>query len=332
MKNRYVVLVGFLFGVGLALGEDVGQVEMLRLIADGMESNIERIQTWKGSAECHFFSDTKTATEASIYDANELIHFVLDQNLNSIRCQRNIIKGMQERGSAIRTVDGDCGMFIVKDKIGYSMSEYMDGAKYAAEPRFMFIRPHKDIPQTLCGWAAFNPRVIIVEELWEKGRLPKRLSYLYSNPSARSSCNIAINRDGEKVFIGMSTQDTYMGKFGNITDSYVFDMAKSCNIIEYKHVDAIMKKNWRVDYAKFKDIFVPISIEYSYEYTSADPGGVKLIEKAQVALKTEMLNEPVDAGEFAIEKMPIRAGDQVIDHMQGGIQYEWKDTAANKIP
>jgi hypothetical protein len=136
-----------------------------------------------------------------------------------------------------------------------------------------------------------------------------------------------VTKSGDLITVQVAGPDTNLGGFGWMEDRYVFDTSKGFNMVDFKSTNAIQKKNWQVDYAKFKDVFLPIFIKYSSEYDDTAAGGVKLTFRAEATIKTKMLNEPVDQSEFALDKIGLRPGDTVVDKIQGDIRHEWKEKA-----
>lgn len=309
------------------LGSVSGPVELLPVIADALENNLEKIRTWRGSAEYesyHFVDLGKDnyLNMAIDYEESSKITFYVDQDKNFIRNSSVTVRTEKQHNPESLSSVSRTESVLDKDKIYLVFFPFQEDPN-TSEPRRLMIMNHEEgaIVQVWIGSVVFNPRGILQEMI---SVLPQRFRSIYQSISEGtyqpSFGEVAVSREGDLITVYLALKDVN-GTFGLIEEWYVFDTSIGFNMVSCKMTNALQKETWQVSYELFKDVYLPTAITYFRE----DHVNGKKIFKSNITIKTETLNEPAEESELVISpgKMGLRKGDYIVDYTKGGLHYPW---------
>jgi|GEM_PF-1687645 hypothetical protein len=326
--RKYRIAAGiYLICIGLVYGTVSGPVELLPVIADALENNLEKIRTWRGSAEyeSYHFVDLGKDNYSNIvidYEESSKITFYVNQDKNFIRNSSVTVLTAKQHNLESLSFVSRAESVLDKDKIYLVFFPFQEDPN-TSEPRRLMIMNHEEdaIVKQWMGSLVFNPRGILQQMI---SVLPQRFRSTYRSISEGtyqpSFGEVAVSREGDLITVYLALKDVN-GTFGLIEEWYVFDTSIGFNMVSCKMTNALQKETWQVSYELFKDVYLPTAITYFRE----DHANGKKIFKSNITIKTEMLNEPAEESELIISpgKMGLRKGDYIVDHTKGGLRYPW---------
>jgi hypothetical protein len=308
-----------------------GDTELLKLIADGYEVNLEKLRTWKGSAivsSSKIFGEWSDERHPSNYKQESTYesNFLIDRELNANRWNSQTIKeNVEEKGKVIKK-EQMCFGGIAKGEYDYRL-DFSKLKEFEDRPRTLLIRNKEIMPQNFLS-DTFNPVYAIEKEIGRSSKMANKLRF-YSENVNKTKTNGFITREGDIVKLETRYIGDKYNEFGEVVTQYVFDLSKGCNILEFSTINAQNENHWKLDYEKKSDVFVVKKISVTYKNKRP---GFDFTTTKEATLTTEMVNEPIDSTEFEFDKIGLRPGDYILDHMAGGIKYQWlKNNVADEF-
>ena len=242
-----------------AMGQIDGDVQLLGQIADGIESNLKKIQSWEGTAA---FSSKRTRKKDQILvetQKDETIWFLLSKELDSVHCLRTTIKGTQNIAGSIIELDNHKFRGIVNGSEGYREDFYAEGNPDASIPRRILLIPEKLLIQRIEG-QFFNP-LEILKQIFRYPHLLESYRMFANHPQTEPyRGTLKIVHEGSLIKVYNSRDDLDLETF------YVFDTLSGFNVVEATRKWNQNTRNWKVNYTKFQDVYLPESIKYSHSY------------------------------------------------------------------
>jgi len=322
--RKYRIAAGiYLICIGLVYGTVSGPVELLPVIADALENNLEKIRTWRGSAEYTYSIEINMEDDQLLHEkGKESIDFLLDleheyyKNAGVFTAHEQWINELPKVKRASWREEA-----VVVGKTLYWLLPFSEDPNAAQAPRTLLIKRHESNYRGVKG-EFFNPHAVIkgmVDDLPSqfRGRY-ERFSKNLADPLLRE---IHVSRENDRITVYLAWADTNEGIFGLTEETHIFDASKAFALIESRMKNALQEEIWQVSYTVFKGISLPIKISY---YSEDRATGYSKTE-SEVTIRTEMLNEVLEENERSITlcKMGLRKGDYIVDHTKGGLRYPW---------
>lgn len=308
-------------------GSVSGPVDLLPVIADGLETNLEKIRTWKGSAEWNYYilAELDDCILAELDDGRVIQNeetskrtFWIDQNQMIFRNSSKIIRTNENQPETAPSVYR-LESAMEKDKTYFTLFQEDPND---ISPRRLMIMKNEGVEniRRWTGGFVLNPRGILQQMIFNLPRRFREKYRLISEGTYKPSYGeVSVSREGDliTVYLSLAADDT----FGLLENHCVFDASIGFNMVSYKRTNALQKETWQVSYMPVKDVFLPTAITYFSE----DQINQEKMSKSSITIKTEILNEPLEESELSVSlsQMGMRKGDYIVDHTKGGIVYAW---------
>jgi len=300
-----------------------GDTELLKLIADGYEVNLEQLRTWKGNASINsskVFGEWSDERRPSNYK-QELKYeseFLIDRELDAARWKCQTTEDIIEEKGEVTQKDPTYFNGITKGESDYRIN-FSEIDKVENLPRTLVIRKKEIMPQNFLS-DTFNPIYAIEKEIGRSSKMANKLRF-YAENANKTKTDGSVTRKGDIVTFETRYRGDEYDDYGEVVTRYVFDLSKGCNILEFSNISAINERHWKLDYENKSDVFVVKKISETYKNKRH---GFDFTTTKEAVLATEMVNEPIDSTEFEYDKIGLRPGDYILDHIAGGIQYQWQ--------
>lgn len=320
--NHYRRVAGWLIALVLIWaqplhGEIVGDIELLKLVADGYEVSTDRFRTLKGQANVSCFVNGHLKKKIRRdYTWQEKSEFLIDRGTESGRWKWEKVNQKDVRDGKAVTLMPSLGTGMVKGSYAYDLT-FPDKPDHK---RSLAVIQDKDFPRHFQS-PVMDPVYILTEEVNHDG-IVDSLRFFYdhaANFAHNNKHKLTISNDNNIVHVVYERNDVDEGKHS--IKRFAFDLSKNCHLIEkYESFDEI-ECHYKFSYKMVDDVYVlkTASKEYHGKYRD-----FPYISKRNIVVETEMVNEPIDPEEFTLEKIGMRPGDMVFDRIAGGISYIWK--------
>ncbi len=308
-------IVGFLaVSAQPAFAQVEGDIELLKLIANGFEANFKKIRTWKGTA---YIKGSHTAIPIVGCGAREWERqneFLIDRDLGAVRWHYHTVKATEQKEGKMVEAEPDSGSGMIKGEIDYRLTI----PEKESWKRSLLIIPKGQLPRNIES-NLFDPVFILESEIYpDKGLsgLTEWLMWYYDNATNVKLSDVTVKREGDIVTFQAGSK---INEGAEVINRFVFDLSKGCLPVECLYLGPTIS-HWECDYEKAADVFVLKKVSYTYEDKHPEQ---KYTSKVEAMLTNEMVNEPVDHNEFELGKIGMRPGDMVNDKVAGGISYIW---------
>jgi len=310
---KYIMCVLFVVIIASPLLAIEGDVELLKLIADGYETNWEKIRTWGGSAVVEI-SEVDEKTEKSAQNGwkrHNQAEFLVDRNLGATRWINRIEDITYNQGKEEQRKPFDYSGMVKSNKGCQMIYDSTDKQRI----RTMEILPPADIIRNE-GSFIFDPQYI-----WEHiYPVLQQLRFCYENANDPNlSSGHTIVRQGNIVTFELKVHSEVPGQ--DNFNRLVFDLSKGCNLVELVALCPVNEVRWKLDYEQIGNVFVVKEMSKSYKDKRQ---GNERYNQMKVTLNNKIVNKPVDSAEFEFDKIGLRPGDNILDRMVGELVYPWR--------
>jgi hypothetical protein len=128
-----------------------------------------------------------------------------------------------------------------------------------------------------------------------------------------SDCTLKVNRDADLVIFETRGE--------NVLNRFVFDLSKGGSPIKVLIESSVGTQTREWTYEQRGDVWIPKSFTYTSQWSGPQSdGSTKLLRK--VTFTENILNRPVAATEFSLDKLGLKVGDLVSDHKLG-MRYQY---------
>jgi hypothetical protein len=272
---------------------------VLRLADAAREANLARLLSWQGKAriERTFYLKTGEVESRSVAAAS----FVFDRWQQATRWER-VVQEFRERK--------DGKLVAVPDECRTTTAMRRDGARFrfthpGKPASWLSIRPTEKTPVVKPGLEHdFDPMWLFTVHGWSLHDLMVRLCWTQQNPGPGAGRE---KREGN--LITWSAGGTW------VRNIFVFDLAQGGNVIHYHEGDGMIAVDHVWTYRQFGEVWVPESYRSEKRYGGRGKEWLRSVEA--VTLVESRLNVRLPASEFAVERMGVRVGTQVVDDVAG---------------
>jgi hypothetical protein len=298
-----------------------GDPELLRLVADGYEANLERLRTWRGTAIRRVERAPSQSSDGNMplgfkEEIAEQLKFVADRDKDAALWYGTLLKPvLQSSESKPRSSRVNSGMN--KGNYHYQMDAMREPESDPRTKRIL-LAYSKDAVSHGLQVEEFDPVWVLVQDLGASGTMGEALrscaQSIENKTPAPEGAGYKLERKGDVVTIEIYGPS----EGGGISrSSYVFDLSRGCSLVGQHNIDSHSEHHWELAYEEHNGVFVPTEIS---RLTRNKDGALR----HHIVFTTQMVNEPVSESEFSYEALGLRPGDYVVDHMLGGLKYQWK--------
>lgn len=297
-----------------------GDLELLKLVANGYKANLSKLATWQGKAIV-FVDFCDTANNNPLFKTvrrKSSVEFIFDAERDAVRWYWNKLEGQVTRKKDMQPVTEKPYFTsgIVKEKTLYRLFPVPPTPE--RPPGNVIIKP---VLSPIQGWNdEFHPMFYFqsIEGDWYE-----RLMFYYEEANSTSIGNGRVWRKANTVF--------FETLFSNITPAiityYEFDLSKGCCITKYvrkrksdPNVDPSMSQvSWDYDYKEVDGVFVPKDITFSQVNSDGSEKTTRVIQFVQ-----NITNKPIEAEEFSLAKLRLIPGDRV-QNSATSVIYKYND-------
>lgn len=311
----------YLFGIVISMihayplfAEMKGDIELLRLIADGYEANLEKLSTWKGKVNVKGFHTPIPSTDWGERRWESENDFLLDRDQEAIRWHGKTVKGTQILEGKESQLPQSVHSGMIKSKYDFRLT-FPDNEKGR---RNLLIVPSGKWPRNFES-NVFDPVHILTKEIYPGLLEQLRGYYKLQSEGNLTFSNGSVTRQGDMVTI--ETDNERGGDVGRIITRFVFDLSKGCCLTDFLNSSRPSESHWKLDYEEISGVYVMKKVALTYKDKRE---GREYISTREAILTNEMVNEPVNPAEFELDKIGMKPGDGVFDRVMGGISYDWK--------
>jgi hypothetical protein len=292
---------------------------LMRFIADGYETNLEKLRTWKGTAVVEGSALSYQKVEGTAFTGlqeewKKEVRFVADRDRDAALWYGKYVQYSEGGTPKNKTQDMESGMN--RGQYSYAMDFYSE-QRLEKVPRAMRLYSREQIPHGF-QLNEFDPVSMLTEDVGAHGQRAGQLKIWadeVEDPEIQRIFKLTRQGDIVTVFICAPRDDgTIDPKYGS---RYVYDLSKGCAMTECWHTAPGMENGWQVDYEEHGGVFVPAAMTLFIQ-------NAQIKHRHHAVITTEMVNEPVPESEFGYEAMGLRPGDRITDHVKGGLTYQWR--------
>jgi hypothetical protein len=294
-----MVLVG---GSLRAEGPLVGDLTLLTTVADALEHNRAALKTWQGKAEIRFTWDGNADGLAT--RTRGLVTFSADMASGNVRW----------------TYEGNDGVVANQPVAGYvSAGMARENKRYIVQPwpkdvprpdAMPLVIKRDDWRRMLAGVEVmgnfddrFRPEAYFLDAGAGGGEIARMLRWYKAHASDPKLIGGTVTEQGDLVVLEIAS--------GQTVNRYEFSRSQACSLTRQLMKDANGETDVRVQYKKEGDVLIP-AVLTSVQKRSPKDGGV---EKVEVRFSEERVNQPT--GDFSIEALGMKTGDEVVDRVSG---------------
>jgi len=296
-----------------------GDVELLKIVALKHKANFESLVTWKGEA----FEEV-IATRGDNYD------YMLRNNCtfayDKLRDAARWSKQPQEHrfvmdGKNVHDILHSYNSGMIKGKHSYEYSA--TGQRDGKDTFHLRITPQVG-PRGLSN-LGFDPLGFFADPGGDEP-IYDRLMWLYDNADTIIKHNpqvLSLKREGNLV-----TMKAWMPG-PKCTSIHVFDLSVGGNVIEYRNEYAKAETVHEFQYEQLSGVWVPKSYKYKNITDKQKGAGAKRTTRT-IRWSNSVVNVPFEEDEFALEKLGVKPGDDIHDHITGKRYKYGTDTVTKK--
>lgn len=280
-----------------------GDLELLRLVANGYKANFEKIETWQGKASIDF----ERLPNGAVSDTNfknikrrNSVEFLYDADRDAARWYWNKLEGKVTGGKS-QTEEPYFASGMVKKQQLYTL--FPVSPTSPRPPGNVSIMPKSSYRGHL-GWnGKFHPAYYFqcVERDWHK-----RLIFYYENADHPDMSRGKVERKGNIVTFEV------ISRTSGAINYHEFDLSKGGCLVKYLAKDSIITETWDFEYEQVDDVFVPKKV--THENIDSNKSRTS---KRIVVFTQNILNKPIDPREFELDKLQLQSGDKVQDWVTG---------------
>ena len=282
-----------------------GDMELLKTVALANKSNYESILTWK----CDVYEEINAAIGDSYKRTlNSECVMVYDQLEQAVRWNKTPQEHFIEEEGKRRIDETDNNNYYNSSMFKKATYYYYEGDWQPDEPnnRFYILTINDAKKAQGLSEFSFDPRLLLATPFGKP--IYSRLMFLYENVKDSDPGDANVSRSGDLVTLEMSND--------KLIDKYVFDLSKGGTIVEW------------YNYNKTNNVVNTLKCTYenksgawilkTYYKTNYDPRQEDIYTQTRLLkFNNSVVNVPFEDDEFTIEKMGIKNGEEVQDHIAG---------------
>ena len=274
-----------------------GDIELLKVIADGYEENLAKLKTWAGKA--NIISSTSTGIGQGAMRRREKYkaEFLLNREMDAVRWRWFCLEEFDAKTKRWRSSELNPIFGMTKGDCDYVL--FFQGHAVQDAPRSLNIYRRDGWPSHFEG-IGFDPLHILAKEIY-----PDVIGQLrgYHRLGGTMKSKGSITQEGD--IVTLQTGGNYED-YGKIVTRFVFDLSKGCCLREYFTSSARSQTHWELDYEKIADVFVMKSVSHVYKDNHAK-------SERSATLTSSMVNCPAGEIEFLLGTLNLRPGDRIRD-------------------
>lgn len=300
-----------------------GDLELLKLAANGYKANLAKLATWQGKAivSTDYCSvDTANKSPLKTIKRKSSVEFLFDAGRDAVRWYWNRLeeqvtqKDMQPVAVKPYFTSG-----IVKDKTLYKLFPVPPTPE--RPPGRVLIRPLSSIRGSIRGFNdEFHPMFYFqsTDENWYKA-----LMFYYKKANSPTISNGRVWKKGNIIYFEKVSKRTPV-----IITYHEFDLLKGCCITKYsrrydpKAHYSMAQVTWNLDYEEVDGVFVPKDVTWSTVNSDGSEKTTRVVQFVQ-----NVTNRLIEAEEFSLAKLRLIPGDIVQDSATG-VTFKYNDPEA----
>jgi hypothetical protein len=285
------------------------QADLLRLVAEGMQSNMESIRTWRGEAK---ITDHRWKASGLQIESETAVSFAYDAKKKALRWNfdvKNIDQKSRYTSSRMRRDDEE-----------YRFGPTQPGPE--RDPALLLVTAITDRPvEGLSN--EFHPMYFI--EAVRRDPMPDHLRSLRKElieSSEEESKVFSVARDGFIIRLSFRYPN-------GVRIAHEFDERKSYNLVAYESVRPGSMGRWTFDFVELDGVYVPS--EWTYEKLRENGDEWQVQFRRRVTFNKQEINTELPESEFTLDKMGMLPGDFVHDAIRG-VKYRFLENGEGKLP
>jgi len=271
-----------------------GELELLKLIANGYRVNLERLETWQGKATVELSSVSK----GKEIKERSSVEFIYDREREAARWYWNQLQREIRRGQESKLEEPSFASGMVKGQSLYRFGPVPPTAERAAG--LLYILPKSR--RRLDGWSEdFHPMYFFRAV---DGDMYARMMFYYEQANHPKISRGKVERKGDLVTLTTWSE--------GVTNRYEFDISQGCCLVGFFAEDPLVSGRWDLEYEQVGGVFVPKKVECKRSYSG---GRSRLVRR--ISFEENVVNERIDPNEFSVDKLGLRPGDKIQDTVTG---------------
>lgn len=279
-------------------GEVTGDVAFLPVTALLQQENLKRIRTWQGEATIEYTRIENGEVQVHLDASAE---FVLDETRDAVRWRWSTLRhedrhdgDLVGRPTLLEEIDAMIkGKGFYKYTFGYTTRE---GERHKSLVIFPRERAYREK-----GLYQFHPKYSMTPY---RRDMQDFLWYAYKHRDDPQYTPSTVRREGQLVIMEKRRE--------GILERYTFDTDKGGALMLYENNRPDGQETFEYTFEEHTGAWVP-KVETSY-YEHRDAEQI-LVRKQRVEFVRNVVNEPIPESEFTLERLGVRPGDRVSDHL-----------------
>jgi hypothetical protein len=280
-----------------------GDVELLKTVALKNKENFESLLTWKGEA-----FEERTSIQGDWYDymmKNKCI-FAYDHLQNAVRWNKKPqeYRFMNHGKSLVPELAfNNSAMFKGRFYYEYSGRQQPDDRKIVA---YFHLAINNPIVARGWGGHCLDPRYFFADP--GGATIHDKLMLIYNNANNPKQFEWYVKRAEDLV-----TLEVQFGEDNNKTEKCVYDLSAGGNMVEYYNKSPTAENTRKCEYEEKSGVW----ILKSYKKTNATHRKNGEISRSTRTINwsNSVVNVPFEEDEFTAEKLGLKHGDHVSDHI-----------------
>ncbi len=303
-KRLAAIVIGVVMLIDVKAGFAIikGDIELLRVIADGYETNLAKLKTWAGEASIISSVSYGASQGALRRQGKYRAEFLVNRDLDAVRWKWYSLEDTEYKAGQ-KLSSNLCPMFGMTkgdcDYVLFFLGYFVHGDGQPGINRNLNIYPRDRWPRHFEG-TGFDPVHILTKEIYPG--LIEQLRY-YHRLGVNMKSNGSITRKAD--IVTLETDNTYRNH-GRIITRFVFDLSKGCCLREFFNSSKVSESHWKFDYEKVADVFVMKSVSHVRKDN-------RVTSERKATLTNNMVNGPAGEPEFSLGKIGLRPGDRIRD-------------------
>jgi len=285
-----------------------GDVELLKTVALQHKANFESLLTWKGEA---FEEVIGKRGDEYDYMLRSRCRFAYDQLQQAVRWNKEPEESrFVVEGKSLRDINASYNSAMLKGQSSYEYSAL--GFRGGKEAFHLIIG---ELSRSR-SWGIYilDPRYFFIDPAGG-GPMHDRLMFLYDNAENSRLFEWYVKRVGDIVTLEVS-----FGENNANTEKYVFDLSVGGNVLEYYNKTPRADNVYEYKWEQQSGVWVPKS--YKMMNIARREDGV-LKTTRSIHWSNCVVNVPFEEDEFTLEKLGVKAGDDVHD-LKIGMRYKYR--------
>jgi len=289
-------------GSRASMGEIPSETELLKTIADGYETSLAELRTWRGRAQIQSrITEGDSPPRLARYQAD----FLVDRDREASKWMWFTLTKKEQASPSETPSDLNPKARMSRGDCDYLVFYYDYGLP--GEERSVKIHAKNTLARHF-QQNAFDFLRVLTEEIHPDVARELRS---YHKHDTRDASSGRITREGSLVTIESNYQ---YESVGGIVVRCTFDLSKGCCPTEFLNSSRVGTTHWKLTYEEIAGVFVPKSISLISVNKTHDP---VITGERTAVLTSTMVNESVDEAEFSLGGLGVKAGDPVGDMRTG---------------